>query len=143
MVDKNGKINIVNYDRLQVEESDSFGRASGLGKIEDQSKYYDHFRNKYTKELDVLSLYYYYFKLAFGADLGNIIPEGCYNQGDVCTLEIAFKHMNIPEEVQDKVFRLFEPMTNEYLGDSVDKIAKKYTLKSTQSYFCTHKLVEK
>ncbi len=125
------KVFFIDYDGLQIKQMPAVGFSDFLGTPKEvlKEKYYDYKSNLFTKELDIKSAIFLYFVDVFGINLAavnRINPQ----TGKIITLDDIFSMINLDDvDVQQKVWKLFQSsIPNEFLGDSLYKLAEKYKL---------------
>lgn len=130
-ISDNGKrVELIDYEGLQVGDYPSFSMSSALGDSEfyDSSKKYCSRVNGimplYTKELDKRSLIFFYFRTVFNIDLRLVDQYGI-------DLDTFFNAINLnDQDVTHKVWKLFqENEENEWLDNDVFRIAEDYKMK--------------
>lgn len=135
-IDRNGKIQFIDYDGLQVGKhksisvSSSIGGGAGL-----TSKYYT--KNMYfTKELDKKSSIFLYYLTAFNIDLNKVGTLNPFT-GQLITVEDIFQCINLDDpDLCHKTYKIFQDdQANEYLGDDVFRIAEKYDVEICEKSF--------
>lgn len=131
-VSDNGKrIELIDYDGLQVGKYPTLSFSSGLGSDIDyysSKKYcvapnYDSLVPMYTKELDIRSLIFFFYRTVFNVDL-RTVSDGLVSLDDVAWVT----NLNDPD-IMHKVWKVFqENETNEWLGEDVLRLAMEYKL---------------
>lgn len=126
-IDKDGRVQFIDYDGLQVDGYQSHVISGTLGAQE------LHYTQKYrtgelfNKNLDKKSSIYLYFISALNVSLANV---GRFNpfKGKNITIEDIFRMINLDDpDICHKVWKVFqENEENEFLRDDVFKIAEKY-----------------
>lgn len=128
-IDEKHNIQFIDYDGLQVGNFPPTSISTFLGSIDHiqmNPKYYQN--GSYTKELDKKSLIYLYFSFVFNVGLQHVGMVVGPNRR--MTLDDIFSALSIDDaELYDKVSRVFDDSSsNEYLGDTVFRIADEYSL---------------
>lgn len=129
-VDSDHNIQFIDYDGLQVGHFPPTSVSNSLGSVDFLQANPKYFQNGlYTKELDKKSLIHLYFSLVFNVGLQNIGRSVSPNHR--MTLDDVFSALAIDDvELYEKVSRVFDyHAPNEYLGDTVFRIADEYDLK--------------
>lgn len=125
------KVFFIDYDGLQIKQMPAVGFSDFLGTPKDvlEKKYYDYKSNLFTKELDIKSAIFLYFVDVFGINLAAVNQINPYT-GQRVSLDEIFSMVNLEDaDVQQKVWRLFQPsIPNEFLGNDLYKLAEKYKL---------------
>lgn len=133
--DNGTKIELIDYEGLQVGNFPTLSFSSALGNIEQyntSSKYCrgiapNSLTRLYTKELDIRSLIYFYFRTVLNVDL-NIVAENVQYLDEMLDLIEMQTNLKDPD-VMHKVWKLFqENEKNEYLGDDIFRIADNYNM---------------
>lgn len=118
-------IELIDYEGLQIGKYNALGMSSAIGdrSLYNSSKKYSLGNNLFTKELDVKSLIFFYFRTVFNIDLKLIDEYGI-------DVEIFFNAINLNDpDIMHKVWKLFqEKEKNEYLGEDVFRIAENYNM---------------
>lgn len=131
-VSENGKrVELIDYEGFQVGDYPSISFSTGLGAREiliDSQKYCKGFAPNslaplYTKELDIKSLIFFYFRTTFNIDLRLVEQYGI-------DLDTIFRAINLDNpDLMHKVWKIFqEKEKNEWLGKDVFKIADEYKI---------------
>ena len=129
IIDEEHNMQFIDYDGLQVGNFPPTSISSLLGPIDCIQMNPKYFQNgSYTKELDKKSLIYLYFSFVFNVGLQHVGMNVGSNR--ILTLDDVFSALFIDDsELYDKVFRVFDDSSsNEYLGDTVFRIADEYSL---------------
>ena len=126
-------IELIDYEGFQVDNYPTLSFSRGLGdrQILMKSKKYTVEQGitgkvpLYTKELDIRSLIYFYFRSVFNIDLR-------YDRD----IEVIARSINLNNpDIMYKVWALFEEdVPNEWLGDDVFEIATDYKLEILPNY---------
>ena len=126
-------IELIDYEGFQVDNYPSLSFSTGLGdrQLLMKSKKYTVEQGVtgkaplYTKELDIRSLIYFYFRSVFNIDLR-------YDRD----IEVIARSINLNNpDIMYKVWALFEEdVPNEWLDDDVFKIATDYKLEILPNY---------
>ena len=118
-------IELIDYEGLQIGNYAALGISSALGdrSIYTSSNKYSQANNLFTKELDIKSLIFFYFRTVFNVDLKLIDEYGI-------DVETFFNAINLNDpDIMHKVWKLFqEKEKNEYLGEDVFRIADSYNM---------------
>lgn len=128
---------IIDYDGLQIDNHKSIVLSTSLGNEEQYfaSKKYWSDEELFTKELDKKSSIILYFLTTFNVDLNTVgmIPP---NTDKPITLDDVFDIIKLDDsDLCHKVWKLFQDNeSNEYLGDTVFRIADKYNMEAVK-YF--------
>ena len=125
------QLSMIDYDGMQIGDNPSTSFSSILGNQGSYfiPKYWDETKDLFKPSLDIKSLIIEYFLLTFNVNLssvGQFNPEtGRYN-----TLDDVFEQIHLDDdEIKHKVWKLFQPNEeNEYLGDSVYRLAETHHL---------------
>lgn len=135
--DNGRKIELIDYEGLQVGEYPTLSFSSALGNPNqyNSSKKYckgiapGSVARLYTKELDIRSLIYFYFRTVFNVDL-NIVAEHIEYLDDM--LQLIEMQTNLKDQdIMHKVWKLFkETEKNEWLGEDVFMLAEKYNIQT-------------
>jgi len=129
--DKNGNVQFIDYDGLQVGKHRSLSVSTSLGDPEKilSSKKYHKGNGYFTKELDKKSSIILYFLTTFNANLDTVGKVNPLN-GELITLEEFFKCINLDDpDLCHKTWKLFQDdVPNDFLGDTVYNIAEKYDM---------------
>lgn len=126
---ENGELTLIDYDGMQIDENGVLLISEAIGEEEiiGNPKYMKGL-GVYTKELDIKSLFHWYFFIAFNIDLrmvGAVNPQ----TGEAITVEDVFRTINLDNpDIMNKVCKVFSSEKNEYLGEDVLKIAEKYDM---------------
>lgn len=125
--DEGKRIELIDYEGFQINDHPSLSFSTGLGDRHILNKSNKYCRTPvqngiaplYTKELDIRSLIFFYFRCVFNIDLR-------YNRD----LEIIARNINLNNpNIMYKVWSLFEEdVPNEWLGEDVFRIADEYNL---------------
>lgn len=133
--DNGRKVELIDYEGLQVGIYPTLSFSSALGDVSqynNSSKYCrglapGSLARLYTKELDIRSLIYFYFRVVFDVDL-NIVAQNVSYLDDMLGLIEMQTNLNDPD-IMHKIWKLFQKKEeNEYLGDDVFRIAENYNL---------------
>ena len=138
--DNGRKVELIDYEGLQVGNYPTLSFSSALGDVSQYNNSTKYCRGLapcslarlYTKELDIRSLIYFYFRVVFDVDL-NIVAQNVSYLDVMLDLIERQTNLNDPD-IMHKIWKLFqEKEENEYLGDDVFRIAEKYNLDIYQS----------
>lgn len=131
-VDKDGNIQFIDYDGLQIGEYRATSLSSTIGSIDDYIEKSKYFTSDYlfTKELDKKSSLILYFLSAFNVNL-NMVGSVNPKTRKTVTLEDIFRCINLDDpDLCHKACKIFnDDEPNEYLDDDVFRIAEKYDIK--------------
>ena len=147
-VDGKDRIQLIDYDGLQVEKYKSSSLSTSVGTITNYAENPKYMTKEglFTKELDKKSSIILYFLSAFNIDLGRVGNVFLPN-GSVITLDDVFSLINLnDQDLCHKVWKLFrDKESNDFLGDDVFRIAEKYDLHVIKEYNgqCIKKLTKK
>lgn len=118
-------IELIDYEGLQIGPYTTLSMSSAIGdrSLYNSSKKYTLGNNLFTKELDIKSLIFFYFRTVFDLDL-KLIDEYAID------VETFFRAINLNDpDIMHKVWKLFqEKEKNEYLGEDVFRIAENYNM---------------
>lgn len=133
--DNGRRIELIDYEGLQVGDYPTLSFSSALGnpnQYNSSSKYFKGIApgsvaRLYTKELDIRSLIYFYFRAVLNVDL-NIVAENIEYLDAMLDLIEMQTNLKDPD-IMHKVWKLFqEKEKNEYLGEDVFRIAENYNM---------------
>ena len=131
IISKDGKVFFIDYDGLQIGNMPAIGYSDFLGTPKQvlTPKYYDEKTDLFTKELDIKSAIFLYFIDTFSVNLSTVGTINPLN-GRTVTLDFVFQTINLQDpDIQHKVWLLFqEDKPNEFLGDSIYKLAENHML---------------
>lgn len=84
----------------------------------------------YTKELDKASLISLYFKAVFDCDVGRVLGNCENSEERTATIEELFNLIGFENEADlgQALWKIWEPVPNDWLGDIVSAIADKYRI---------------
>lgn len=129
IIDKQEKINLINYDDIQIENQRALSRSKALsndkGVVSPAEKYYREPSLKssgplYTKELDKRSLIQYFLLLAFNLDISQMPYQ------TIC--KDALGGNEYDETLYKKIMTIYSSLPTEYIGEDVKRIADEYNL---------------
>ena len=123
-------IELIDYDGMQIGKYKAASMSTSM-----HEEKYDYYVPKYwkrdlfTKNLDKKSLIILYFLTTFNVDLTKVGFINPFTKQPI-TLEEMFNLIGLEDyEMYDKVSKIFDDnVDNEYLGETVDKIAKDYNM---------------
>ncbi len=129
LVQKNGNLKLIDYDAMQVNESEPIIISSNLNENQILSnKKYQVREGVFTKQLDIKSLTHMYFLGALNTDL-SMVGEYHHLFGKITPKDVLNTIGLDDPEITNKICNLFsEDKENEYLGEDVLKIAEKYKI---------------
>lgn len=132
-IDENKNISLIDYDDMQIGNQRSLMISSSLGTQRDiitTPKYFDDLTQLFTKTLDVRSSIILYFLTAFNINLNSV---GLTAPGDTepITLDFIFDALMLDDpDLCHNVWKMMQKnQTEDFLGDTVFRIADKYDLK--------------
>lgn len=129
MLDESGKVRLIDYDGMQVEDYKSRVRTNVLRGCEEMEKYYQD--GLWSKLLDRRSMIWLYFWSVFEIDLNRLGRTENWE----AALQRMFRYIQLDdEEVMDNVYRMLCPNKEEdYLQDSVFRLADTYNLQASKN----------
>lgn len=128
IIDEHERINLINYDNIQVDDQIALSRAKSLshkGLVSPAEKYYKTPSIKregpyYTKELDKKSLIHYFLLLAFDLDISQMPYQAICNE--------ALGGVDLDKELFDKIMSIYSSLSTDYIGSDLKRIADNYNL---------------
>ena len=139
IVDSNGNVYIVDINGMQVDNrfivdsiSDVVSDIPKLDILNNGGQKYLVNGNPlmYTKELDKASLISLYFKAVFDCDVGRVLGSCEDSEERTATIEEIFNLIGFENEADlgQALWKIWEPVPNDWLGDIVPAIADKYRI---------------
>ena len=141
LVDSNGEVYVVDIGGMQVDDrfmADSYSTfAEGITEFDrDKNDGVKYFLNgnpfHHTKELDKASLISLYFETVFDQDVNQILGRCGTSEERTRMIEELFNLIGFENEdaLAHALWKIWEPIPNDWLGDIVPSIADKYKIVS-------------
>lgn len=132
-IDENKNVSLIDYDDMQIGNHRSIMISSSLGTQRDiitTPKYFDNSTQLFNKTLDIRSSIILYFLSTFNINLNSV---GLTASGDNEPITLDFIFDSLMLDDQDLCHNVWKMMqknqTEDFLGDTVFRIADKYDLK--------------